>query len=56
MNDRPRDDLRTWWVWRREVVGLVIAALAFVVAALLVMPFGGGSSVQGTVVAFHNLG
>jgi hypothetical protein len=56
MKDRWLDGLRHWWTWHKQSAGLVIAALAFVAAALLVMPFTPGAVSDGTVVEFRKLG
>jgi hypothetical protein len=56
MKDRWLDGFRDWWTWRKEAAGFVIAALAFIVIALLVMPFTPGAVSDGTVVEFRKLG
>lgn len=50
------DDLRTWWVWRKDVVGLLLTALALVLLCLLFMPFSSPTKADGTVVEFRKLG
>ncbi|WP_454714382.1 hypothetical protein [Caulobacter segnis] len=56
MHDRPFDAFRAWWIYRKDVAGLAIAALAFVILAMLVAPFAAGTLVEGRVVEFQKLG
>lgn len=50
------DQLRIWWVWRRQTGGLFIAGLAFVSVALLAMPFTAVTPAVGAVVELRYLG
>lgn len=50
------DELHRWWIWRKEHIGFVIAALAFISLALVIIPFTRGSIVEGTIIDVRKLG
>lgn len=56
MDARRLDNLRAWWVWRKEVVGLVLATIALACIALVANPFAAVSNTEGKVVEFLKLG
>lgn len=56
MEARRLENLRTWWAWRKEVVGLILGAIGLACIALVAYPFSAVSNTEGKVVEFRKLG
>jgi len=56
MNARRLDNLHTWWVWRKEAVGFVLAVVGLACIGLVAYPFAAISNTEGKVVEFRKLG
>lgn len=56
MEARRLNNLRTWWVWRREAVGFVLAMTGLACIAVIANPFAALSNTQGRIAEFRKLG
>jgi len=56
MGSRRRDNLHTWWVWRKEAVGFVVAIVGLACVGLVAYPFAAVSNTEGKIVEFRKLG
>ena len=56
MDVRGFENLRTWWVWRKEAAGFVLAILGLAFLAVVANPLAAVDNVEGKIIEFRKLG